>query len=62
MKTIGYLIWALGFVFLIVETHYFGSNFWPSSSEEIIADGIGVLICTIGIAVVSLDKHNKEKP
>ena len=64
MKITGYLIQVLGLMFLVLATNYFGNNFLPSSSEEIIADGIGMLICAIGLAVGAFavgKKHNNKE-
>lgn len=53
-KVMGYLICALGMAYLYMETRFFGSNWWPTCPEEVIADGIGAIICCIGLAVVAI--------
>jgi len=67
MKLIGSLIVIISIIYLITETFYFGNSqprfhFLPSSPAEIIADGIGLLICAAGNIIILLaDILNKIK-
>lgn len=49
----------LGFLYLHMETRFFGSNWAPTSAEEVLADGIGAIIVAIGIANLG-DKNKKS--
>lgn len=40
-------VFWLSVLFWIVETNYFGWNFTPQSSEEVICDGIVLLIAAL---------------
>jgi hypothetical protein len=48
---LGWKIWSAGFLFIIAETIYFGSNYYPESRAELICDIIGLIICKIGIVI-----------
>lgn len=45
----GLLIFICGVSFWVMENRYFGWNWTPQSAEEVIADGIVVLILAISI-------------
>jgi hypothetical protein len=47
----GLVIWAIGFCFIVFETIYFGSNWWPESAPEWICDIIGGSVCAAGLIV-----------
>ncbi len=40
-------------VYSAVETCYFGSHFWPSSPSEVLADGIGLVILSLGLMLAA---------
>lgn len=40
-------VFAIGLLFGLAETAYFGWNFWPQSPAEMICDGIALAICAI---------------
>jgi hypothetical protein len=43
----------------VIETTYFGSHFLPSCHEEVICDGIGLLMLCIGLAVPAKIKERQ---
>jgi mannose/fructose/N-acetylgalactosamine-specific phosphotransferase system component IIC len=61
-RTYGWLILAFALVYIFVETYFFAvtqssvSNhlsYLPSCAEEVIADGIGLLIACLGFALLA---------
>jgi len=44
-----YLIIVFAILFCTMETKYFGYNWSPQSDEEIICDGISLLLFSLGI-------------
>lgn len=42
-------IMFIAFAFNMIETAYFGWNFWPSSDAELVCDGISLLIAALGL-------------
>jgi hypothetical protein len=44
----GVFIYLLGLTLGIIETVYFGSNFWPASYQELICDAMSFGISIIG--------------
>lgn len=55
-RTIGIIIFVVGFIYGVVETRYFGSHFLPKSPEEIIADGLALVILAIVFSQTARDK------
>jgi hypothetical protein len=51
---IGPIIVLLGMIYTHVATRFFGSHFLPATPEEVITDGIGVIILSIGMAVTAI--------
>lgn len=53
----GLIVIGFAFIFAVVETRYFGSSgFWPESPEEVIADGISLLISAIGFLILTIEE------
>lgn len=46
---INWPVFIMGNVFGLIETAYFGWNVTPGSPEEVLADGIAILICAMSI-------------
>jgi len=56
----GTRIWLIGFIFGLCETGYFGWNFFPQSSAEIVCDGISLAIMCFGFAVGAIGTYLRE--
>lgn len=52
MKGIGWLLIISAFVFVCLETSFFGNNWEPRSKAESICDLISMLMCGAGIILV----------
>lgn len=52
-KTVGVLIVLMAITYSVVEAHHFGNNIAPKSDAEMVCDGIGILIASIGWAVLA---------
>lgn len=52
-KLSGGIILTLAFLYCTTETIYFGSNFWPYSPPEVLADGIAAILLAIGIQTLA---------
>lgn len=50
----GLVILAFAIVYAIVGNNFFGNNWSPQSAEEVLFDGIGILIASIGVALIEL--------
>jgi hypothetical protein len=50
---------AISIFYSISETVYFGNHFFPSCHEEMICDGIGLLMLCIGLAVPAKIKERQ---
>jgi hypothetical protein len=50
----GWAIVILGFLYARVSTNFYGNNFWPTCDAEIVADGLALIVCSIGFAVLSV--------
>lgn len=46
----GYVIIALGLLYAAIGNRFFGDTLFPVSAEELIFDGLLILIIVIGIA------------
>ena len=58
-KNIGVLIVALGFIYACMETAFFGSSFLPSCANEVIADGIALMVCSLGWVIIAIGRQDK---
>ena len=48
-KWLSRLVFAMAILYGYMETHLFGYHFYPSCGEEAICDGIGIIICVLGL-------------
>lgn len=53
-RPMGWAIVILGFLYARVSTNFYGNNFWPTCDAEIVADGLALIVCSIGFAVLSV--------
>ena len=54
MKT-SWFVWAIGFIYGLAETAYFGWNAMPASPAEILADGITGVIFALGLVTSAIE-------
>ncbi len=57
----GIILFCIGFVFAIIETLYFGSNWFPESKAELACDVISAMVCGGGIALFYYALLNRLK-
>lgn len=50
-KTIGVIICISALVYCFEETQFFGSHWKPTTPEEVIADGLALVILAIGMSM-----------
>jgi len=54
----GFTCISFSFVFLVLETEYFGHNFIPKTKEEILCDLISLILNIAGILILKLNKQD----
>ncbi len=52
MGSTGIILLAIGFAFAVIETVYFGSNFYPESKAEFVCDYIATIVCGGGGSLI----------
>ena len=50
-STVGILIAITGIIYGLVETGYFGWHFAPSCADEVLADGLSLIIWASGMCL-----------
>lgn len=61
MQLIGVLMTGLAFIFAIIETKYFGSNWLPKSKEELFCDYISAYLSGAGVSLLLYGKYLESK-
>lgn len=65
MKYFGLWVIFMAIVYSHIQTRFFGGHWFPSCEAEVIADGISVVVFSLGILILSLgrefDKLNQKK-
>lgn len=59
-KFLSYCLVAISLLYGSLETSFFGGNFFPKSVEELVADGIFLILFNISMITVMLS-HQKDK-
>lgn len=54
LRDVGHFLIVLSVIFAIMETHYFGNNFWPSCAAEWVADLVSLSMSISGARILYL--------
>ncbi len=57
-RTHGWIILLLSFIYINIESAFFGSHFLPSCETEVIAGGLGLLITCLGFALLAFSNKS----
>lgn len=57
----GIVLMLLGLVFAIIETSYFGSNYWPESTAEWICDILSLVVSMTGGVMLLTATYRQAK-
>ncbi len=50
-KLSGVVVMLAAFFYSRLSTEFFGNNWWPQSAEELVTDGLGLVVMALGLLI-----------